>query len=137
LSLFSLASSSLDEDARRTIRRIHRASIVAVCLFSLGAAVWGTPFLIGVVGGGVVSIIGFASLVRLVERLTQARPTLGSWLSILGVLFRYILLSLALFVIIGVWHANVVAVALGLSAPVAAIFVEAGLRLYRELRSGT
>jgi len=56
----------------------------------------------------------------------------GLWF---GVLFRYILLCIALFVIIGVWHANVVAVALGFSAPVAAVFVECGLHAYQEFKA--
>ena len=50
-------------------------------------------------------------------------------------LLSWVLLCIALFVIIGVWHANVVAVALGFSAPVAAVFVECGLYAYQELKA--
>ena len=81
----------------------------------------------------------FDLLARLVKNLTAERPRRVSWLGIFGVLFRYILLSIALFVIISVWHANVVGLALGFSAPVAAVFVECGIyfrrhahRAYRE-----
>ena len=63
-------------------------------------------------------------LARLVKKLTAELPTRVSWLGLFGVLFRYILLSIALFVIISVWKANVVGLALGFSVPVAAIFVE-------------
>ena len=47
-------------------------------------------------------------IARLVKKLTAERPTRVSWLGLFGVLFRYILLSIALFVIISVWKANVV-----------------------------
>ncbi len=75
---------------------------------------------------------------RLVKNLTAERPRRVSWLGVFGVLFRYILLSIALFVIISVWHANVVGLALGFSVPVAAVFVECGIyirRAYRESKA--
>ena len=71
---------------------------------------------------------------RLVKNLTAERPRRVSWLGVFGVLLRYVLLSIALFVIIGVWHANVVGLALGFSAPVAAVFVECGNHAYRAYR---
>ena len=132
-----LAPQALDADGERTLRRIQRNAVASIVLFSLGAIAWGPSFLLGVVSGGLIALLGFAGLARMVTRLTGDRPRGFSWLSLLGVLFRYILLALALFVIIGVWRANVVAVALGFSAPVAALFVEAGLRIYWELRSRT
>ena len=71
---------------------------------------------------------------RLVKNLTAERPRRVSWLGVFGVLFRYILLSIALFVIISVWHANVVGLALGFSVPVAAVFIECGILAYRAYR---
>ncbi len=81
-------------------------------------------------------------LARLVRKLSPERPTRVSWLGLFGVLFRYILLSIVLFVIISVWNANVVGLALGFSVPVAAVFVECGVyfrgharRAYRESKA--
>lgn len=116
---------------------MRRVALASLAVFSLGAVFWGASFLLGVVAGGGIAMAGFAALVGIVERLTDERPGGLAWLSVAGLVLRYILLSLVLFVIIGVWRANVVAVALGFSAPVAAVFAEAGLHLYRELRSRT
>ena len=69
------------------------------------------------------------------RRLTGDRPESVSWLGVFGVLLRYILLCIALFVIISVWQADVVALAVGLSAPVVAVFVECGLYVSREFGS--
>ena len=80
-------------------------------------------------------MVGLGGIAHLVDRLSTQRPVSLSWLGVFGLLFRYILLCIALFVIIGVWHANVVAVALGFSAPVAAVFVECGLYAYQELKA--
>ncbi len=77
-------------------------------------------------------------LARLVKKLTSERPGRVSWLGLFGVLVRYILLSIALFVIISVWHANFVGLALGFSVPVAAVFVECGIHArlaYRESKA--
>lgn len=80
-------------------------------------------------------MVGLAAIAHLVGGLVADRPATVSWLGVFGLLFRYILLCMALFVIIGVWHASVVAVALGFSAPLAAVFVECGLYAYQELKA--
>ncbi len=77
----------------------------------------------------------FEAFGRFVKNLTGEKPGRLSWLGLFGLLFRYILLGIALFVIIGVWHANVVGLAFGLSAPVAAVFVECGLYAYQEFKA--
>ncbi len=104
----------------------------AVVVFSAGAAFFGLPHFLGVLLGGAVALVNFDVMERLGRRLTATKPTSMSWLGVFGMFLRYILLCLALFVIIGVWHANVAALALGFSAPVAAVFVECGLYAYRE-----
>ena len=76
-------------------------------------------------------MLNFAAIGHLVGNLTADRPGRVSWLGVFGWLFRYILWCIALFVIISVWHANVVGLALGFSAPVAAVFVES-LYAFRE-----
>lgn len=124
----------LDPDA--ALLRIRKIAWGAVALFSCIGALFGMPHFIGVVSGGLLAMVGFDALSRLVSRLTGERPGSIAWLGVMGLLFRYILLSIALFVIIRVWHANVVALAVGFSAPVAAVFVECGLYMYQELKSG-
>ncbi len=104
-------------------------------LFALAGLWFGLRFFIGAVAGGVFAIANLEAIARLVDKLTGDKPGSVSWLGVFGVLFRYILLCIALFVIIGVWHANVVAVALGFSAPVAAVFVECGLHAYQEFKA--
>lgn len=118
-----------------SVARLRRHAVWAVGLFALGGLAFGPKFSLGAIGGGVFALANFEALAWLVDRLTGDKPASVSWLGVFGVLFRYILLCIALFVIIGVWHANVVAVALGFSAPVAAVFVECGLYAYHELKA--
>ena len=112
--------------------RLRRHAIWAVGIFALTGLWFGLRFFLGALAGGVFAIANLEAIARLVGKLTGDKPGSVSWLGVFGVLFRYILLCIALFVIIGVWHANVVAVALGFSAPVAAVFVECGLYAYQE-----
>jgi hypothetical protein len=125
----------LNIDAEASLIRLRRVSWAAVGVFTLGAAYWGRDCVLGTVSGGVLAMVGLEAIARLVGRLTRDRPGSGSWLGVFGLLFRYILLCIALFVIIGVWHANVVAVALGFSAPVAAVFVECSLYAYQAFEA--
>jgi hypothetical protein len=118
-----------------SLARLRRHAVWAAGIFALGGLFWGPKFFLGAVGGAVFALANFEALSWMVSKLTGTKPQTTSWLGVVGVLFRYILLSIALFVIIGVWHANVVAVALGFSAPVAAVFVECGLYAYQELRA--
>lgn len=104
-------------------------------VFSLAGLAFGLSSLLGALAGGVFALANFEAIARLVAKLTGDEPGSASWLGVFGVLVRYILLCIALFVIIGVWHANVVAVALGFSAPVAAVFVECGLYAYQEFKA--
>ncbi len=120
----------LDPDS--TLKRLRRVAWIATGVFSLGGLVWGLPFAVGALSGGLLALVNLHLIESVVQGMTAKRPGWLSWLGVFGILLRYILLSLALFVIIGVWHANVVAIALGLSAPVAAVFVECGLYFYRE-----
>ena len=118
-----------------SLARLRRHAVWAVGIFALAGLVFGLRFFVGALAGGVFAIANFEAITRLVGKLTGDKPGSVSWLGVFGVLFRYILLCIALFVIIGVWHANVVAVALGFSAPVAAVFVECGLYAYQELKA--
>ena len=118
-----------------SLARIRRHAIWAASLFALGGLVFGPKFFLGATAGGVFALAPFEALAWMVGKLTGDRPPTVSWLSVFGLLFRYILLCIVLFVIIGVWQANVVAVALGFSAPVAAVFVESGIYAYHELKA--
>ena len=122
-------------DADASLARVRRVSWGAVGVFALSGLFWGPPYVLGTISGGILAMVGLEAITRLVGQLTAERPASLSWLGAFGLLFRYILLCIALFVIIGVWHANVVAVALGFSAPVAAVFVECGLYAYQELKA--
>ncbi|TDI34585.1 MAG: ATP synthase subunit I [Acidobacteria bacterium] len=127
---------NLDPDV--SMARFRRHAWWATAIFSLLGFIYGFRFFLGVLSGGLLAIANLDILARLVKKLTAERPGRVSWLGLFGVLFRYILLSIALFVIISVWHANVVGLALGFSVPVAAVFVECGMyarRAYRESKS--
>ncbi len=115
-----------------SLARLRRHAVWAVGIFALAGLVFGLRFFVGALAGGVFAIANLEAIARLVGKLTGDKPGSVSWLGVFGVLFRYILLCIALFVIIGVWHANVVAVALGFSAPVAAVFVECASMLTRS-----
>ena len=118
-----------------SLARLRRHAIWAVGIFALTGLAFGLRFFLGALAGGVFAIANLEAIARLVGKLTGDKPGSVSWLGVFGVLFRYILLCITLFVIIGVWHANVVAVALGFSAPVAAVFVECGLYAYQEFKA--
>ena len=96
------------------------AATTAVGLF------WGVDFALSVAAGGLLALLNFSALRFMVERVAQPSPTRGTKLAVLGFGLRYALLGAALYVIFAVWKANVAAVSLGLSAPVAAIFFEWG-----------
>lgn len=122
--------------------RFRRHAWWATAIFCLIGLIFGPRFFLGVLAGGLLAMANLDILARLVRKLTPERPTRVSWLGLFGVLFRYILLSIALFVIISVWNANVVGLALGFSVPVAAVFVECGVyfreharRAYRESKA--
>jgi hypothetical protein len=116
-------------------RRLRKTSWAAVLVFSLLGLVWGLPAAAAVAAGGILSALNVEGLARLVRVVTVRSSQKASWLTILGVGFRYLLLGVGLFVIVSVWHANVVALSLGLSAPVAAVLLEWGLDSMREFRS--
>ena len=118
-----------------SLARLRRHAIWAAGIFAVTGLAFGLRFFLGALAGGVFAIANLEAIARLVGKLTGDKPGSVSWLGVFGVLFRYILLCIALFVIIGVWHANVVAVALGFSAPVAAVFVECGLYAYQEFKA--
>lgn len=84
----------------------------------------GVDFAASVAAGGLIALANYGALSWIVDRVAQPNPRRGTKLAVLGFGLRYALLGVALYVIFAVWNANVVAVSLGLSAPVAAIFFE-------------
>ena len=84
----------------------------------------GVDFAASVAAGGLIALVNYNALSWIVLRVAQPSPRRGTKLAVLGFGLRYALLGVALYVIFAVWNANVVAVSLGLSAPVAAIFLE-------------
>ena len=115
-----------------SIARIRKISLWLVIVFAFGGVLFGLGFSLGVVLGGLIAMVNLAVFVSLVSKLIGTKPKRISWLGSGGVLFRYILLCIALFVIIGIWHVNVVALALGLSTVFVAAFIECVLYAYRE-----
>lgn len=123
----------LDPEAAE--RRLRLTSWIFVGLMSGVALAWGVRIGLAVAAGGVLSTFNLQGLVHLAHLLTSTTPRKASWLTALGVALRYLLLGVGLFVIVSVCRANVVALSIGLSAPVFAVFFELGLATFREFRS--
>lgn len=121
-------------DPEASERRLRRTSWLLVALMSVAAIAWGGRIALAVAAGGGLSTLNLEGLVRMVGLLTSTTPRKASWLAVLGVALRYLLLGVGLFVIVSVCRANIVALLLGLSAPVFAVFVEWGLVTVREFR---
>jgi len=96
----------------------------------------GVEFAASVAAGGLIALINYGALSWIVDRVAQPSPRRGTKLAVLGFGLRYALLGVALYVIFAVWNANVVAVSLGLSAPVAAIFFEWVFEAYEGRAQG-
>ncbi len=123
-----------DPDAAE--RRLRRNSWFLVGVLSGLGLFWGAPVAAGIAAGGALSALNVEGLAKLVRVATARSPDNAYWVTILGVGLRYLLLGFGLFVIVSVWRVNVLAVTVGLSAPVAAVFLEWGLDSVREFRSG-
>jgi hypothetical protein len=123
-----------DPDAAE--RRLRRNSWLLVGVISGLGLFWGASVAAAIAVSGALSALNVESLVKLVHVATARSPDSAYWVTILGVGLRYLLLGFGLFVIVSVWRVNVVAICVGLSVPVAAVFVEWGLDSVREFRSG-
>lgn len=123
-----------DPDAAE--RRLRRSSWLLVGVAAGLGLFWGASVAAAIAAAGALSALNVESQVKLVHAATARAPEVGSGMTILGVGLRYLLLGVGLFVILSVWRINVVAIIVGLSAPVAAVFVELGLDSVREFRSG-
>ncbi len=121
-------------DSEAAERRLRRTSWLLVALTSIASLAWGARIALAVAAGGILSTLNLEGLVRLVDLLTSSTPRKASWLAVLGVALRYLLLGVGLFVIVSVCRANVVALGLGLSAPVFAVFLELGRATFGEFR---
>ncbi len=122
-------------DPEPSERRLRRTSWLLVLVLSLAGLPFGAAFAAAVLAGGVLSALNMEGLVRLVHLLTSSTPRKASWLAVLGVALRYLLLGVGLFVIVSVWRVNALALSLGLSAPAAAVFLELARDTMREFRS--
>jgi hypothetical protein len=116
-------------------RRLRRNCWLLVGLSTLLALAWGLAPAAAVAASGALSALNVEGLSRTVSFLAARSAKKASTLSVVGVFLRYLLLGVGLFVIFGVWRANVIAVTFGLSAPVLAVFLEWGLDSMREFRS--
>ena len=121
------------EEPEQTEPSVQRVGWLGVGITAATTAVgllWGVDFAVSVAAGGLLALLHFSALRWMVERVAQPSPNRGTKLALLGFGLRYALLGAALYVIFAVWKANVVAVSLGLSAPVAAIFFEWGFEAF-------
>jgi hypothetical protein len=125
----------LSSDPEAAEGRLRRVSWLLVLLFSVACLPFGAGFAGAVLAGGVLSALNVEGLVRVVRLVTSRASDRASWLAVLGVGFRYLLLGVGLFVIVSVWRVNVLALSLGLSAPAAAVFWELARDTLREFRS--
>jgi hypothetical protein len=125
--------TSFDPEASE--RRLRRTSWLLVLVLSLAGLLLGARFATAVLAGGALSALNMEGLVRMVHLLTSSTPRPASWLAVLGVAVRYLLLGVGLFVIVSVCRANVVALSLGLSAPAFAVCLEWGFATLGEFRS--
>lgn len=125
----------MSADPEAAERRLRRNCWLLVGASTLLALVWGLAAAAAVAASGALAALNVEGLSRTVALVTSRSPEKASRLTILGLCLRYLLLGAGLFVIFGVWRANVIAVTFGLSAPVLAVFLEWGLEAMRELRS--
>ncbi len=125
----------MSSDPEASERRLRRVSWLLVLLFTAA----GLPFGVGFAGaglpGGILSAVNMEGHVRLMRLVTTRASERASLRAVLGVGFRYLLLGVGLFVIVSVWRVNVIALSLGLSAPVAAVFWELARDTLLEFRS--
>jgi ATP synthase I chain len=113
-----------DADPDVSERRLRRNCWLLVAVLSGLSLFWGLPAAAAVAAGGILSALNVEGLVKLVHLVTARAQEDAAWSTILGVVLRYLLLGVGLFVIVSVWRANVVAFSLGLSVPVAAVLLE-------------
>jgi uncharacterized membrane protein (UPF0136 family) len=113
-----------------SVRRVGWLAVCATLGMTAIGLLWGVDFGLSVAAGGLLALLHFSALRWMIERVAQPSPSRGTKLALLGFGLRYALLGAALYVIFAVWKANVVAVSLGLSAPVAAIFFEWGFEAF-------
>ena len=118
------------EQTGPSVRRVGWLAVGATLATTAIGLLWGVDFALSVAGGGLLALLHFSALRWMIEQVAQPNPTRGTKLALLGFGLRYALLGAALYVIFALWKANVVAVSLGLSAPVAAIFFEWGFEAF-------
>lgn len=117
-------------------RRLRRLAVGLTGLATGLGLLESVDFAASVAAGGLIALVNYGALAWAVERVAQPSPRRGAKLAVLGFALRYTLLGAALYVIFTVWNANVVAVSLGLSAPVAAIFFEWVFEAYEGRAQG-
>ena len=115
--------------------RLRWLTVGVAAATSIVGLLRGVDFALGVAAGATVALVSYGALDWLVTKAPGGKPSRGACLAVLSFGLRYILLGLALYAIFAIWRASVMAVILGLSAPVAAIFIEWGLETYEELTS--
>jgi len=127
----------LSFDPKASELRLRRNSWLLVLALTLGCLPFGVGFAAGVLAGGALSALNLEGLVRLVRSVTALSSGRASWVAVFGVGFRYLLLGIGLFVILSVWRVNVLALSLGLSAPVAAAALELARDTFKEFRNSS
>ena len=112
--------------------RIFRFSLWILAGMAVLGLVWGPRISLLLLLGGAVALANARLLHLVAVRATARTPRRGSFLALFGLVLRYILLFVALYVIFTAWQLSVVATVIGLSVPVLAIGLEAARALRRE-----
>jgi hypothetical protein len=130
----SPAESRLDPE--RALARLRRLAVGSVIVFSAFGLLGGIGTAAAVAAGGALALANYYLLLWAVQRLVaHGKNDVGPVKAALGLVLRYVLLGLILYVIFSVWRANALAVIVGFSAPVVAVIVEGAVQVYWTLSS--
>ena len=119
-------------DDQEGARRIFRASLGILAGMVVAGMFWGPSISVSLLLGGGIALANLRLLHVVASRATARTPRRGSFLALFGLVVRYILLFVALYVIFTAWQLSVVATVIGLSIPVLAVGLEAARALRRE-----
>lgn len=127
---------SATEEPEPTLGRLRRLAWGSTAVLAILGLFWGRSFSLSVLAGAAIAMVNYSAIERLTEGLTRREPRRASWLAVVWLALRYVLLVSVLYVIFAHWRASVVAVILGLSVPVVAVFAELALESYEVLSRG-
>jgi len=124
-------------EPEQILRRLKWLALFATLAASALALAWGVRVAVGVAVGGTLALVNYGALIWAVDgALSSSRSAPRLW-AVPGFALRYALLALALYVILARWKVSALAIIVGFSAPVVALFVEWGIQIYVMLLDPT